>query len=84
MNYADYWMKHHPELHHKNIQKEFLTPTIVLEMLRLEQQQLQKRARHEITMISKLTILLFTIRLQVSLMDTWRGGDDLSLLRPDP
>jgi hypothetical protein len=30
MNYANYWKKHHPELHHRNIQKEFLTPTIVL------------------------------------------------------
>jgi hypothetical protein len=26
MNYADYWSKHHPELHHRNIRKEFLTP----------------------------------------------------------
>ncbi len=42
MNYADYWTKHHPELHHKNIQKEFLTPTIVIEMLRIEQQLQQK------------------------------------------
>ena len=45
MNYADYWTKHHPESHHKNIRQEFLTPTIVLEMLRLEQQQQQKAAR---------------------------------------
>ena len=26
MNYADYWTKHHPESHHKNMCKEFLTP----------------------------------------------------------
>ena len=39
MNYADYWTKHHPEAHHRNIRKEFLTPHIVLEMLRIEQQQ---------------------------------------------
>jgi hypothetical protein len=45
MNYADYWTKHHPESHHRNIQKEFLTPTIVLEMLRIEQQLQQKVAR---------------------------------------
>ena len=33
MNYADYWTKHHPESHHRNIRKEFLTPTNVIEML---------------------------------------------------
>jgi hypothetical protein len=33
MNYAGYWTKHHPELHHRNMRKEFLTPIIVLEML---------------------------------------------------
>ncbi len=36
MNYADYWTKYHPESHHR---KEFLTPTIVIEMLRIEQYQ---------------------------------------------
>jgi hypothetical protein len=41
MNYANYWTKHHPELHHSNMRKEFLTPIIVLEMLRIEQQQQQ-------------------------------------------
>ncbi len=45
MNYADYWTKHHPESHHKNVRKEFLTPTIVIEMLRIEQQQQRKAAR---------------------------------------
>jgi hypothetical protein len=44
MNYADYWKKHHPELHYRSMSKEFLTPIIVLEMLRIEQQQ-QKAAR---------------------------------------
>ncbi len=33
MDYANYWTKHHPESHHRNIQKEFLMPTIVLKML---------------------------------------------------
>ena len=42
MNYADYWTKHHPESHHRNIRKEFLTPTIVIEMLRIEQHLQQK------------------------------------------
>ena len=37
LNYADYWTKHHAATHHRNIRKEFLTPHIVLEMLRLEQ-----------------------------------------------
>jgi len=33
-------IKHHPEAHHRNILKEFLTPHIVIiEMLRIEQQQ---------------------------------------------
>ena len=37
LNYADYWTKHHPAAHHRNMRKEFLTPLVVLEMLRLEQ-----------------------------------------------
>jgi len=37
LNYADYWTKHHPAKHHQNIRKEFLTPQIVVEMLRQEQ-----------------------------------------------
>ena len=37
LNYADYWTKHHAAAHHKNVRKEFLTPHIVLEMLRIEQ-----------------------------------------------
>ena len=38
-NYAEYWTKHHPETHHKNTRKQFLTPHIILEMLQLEQEQ---------------------------------------------
>ncbi len=45
INYADYWTKHHPESHHRNIRKEFLTPTIVIKMLQIEQQLQQKVAR---------------------------------------
>ena len=37
LNYADYWTKHHAATHHQNVRKEFLTPHIVLEMLRQEQ-----------------------------------------------
>ena len=37
LNYADYWTKHHPAKHHQNIRNEFLTPQIVIEMLRQEQ-----------------------------------------------
>ena len=37
LNYADYWTKQHAALHHKNVRREFLTPHIVLEMLRVEQ-----------------------------------------------
>jgi hypothetical protein len=42
MNYANYWTKHHPEMHHRNIRKEFHMPTIVLKMLQIEQQQQQQ------------------------------------------
>jgi hypothetical protein len=37
LNYADYWTKHHPAAHHKGVRKEFITPSTVLEMLRIEQ-----------------------------------------------
>ena len=37
LNYADYWTKHHQATHHQNVRREFLTPHIVLEMLRQEQ-----------------------------------------------
>ena len=36
-NLADYWTKHHPAKHHAGIRKQFLTPLIVVEMLRLNQ-----------------------------------------------
>ena len=45
MNYADYWTKHHAAKHHQNVRKEFLTPHIVLEMLRQEQQLNMKTAK---------------------------------------
>jgi hypothetical protein len=45
MAYDNYWTKHHPESHHRNIRKEFLTPTIVIEMLQIEQ-QLQQKVAH--------------------------------------
>jgi hypothetical protein len=47
LNYADYWTKHHAGKHHRNIQKEFLTPVTVLEMLQLEQSRaLQQQSTH--------------------------------------
>ena len=36
-NKADYWTKHHSAAHHVNIRNQYLTPYIVLEMLRLNQ-----------------------------------------------
>eukprot|EP00804_Cyclotella_cryptica_P019046 CCRYP_014461-RB/>CCRYP_014461-RB protein AED:0.41 eAED:0.41 QI:0/-1/0/1/-1/1/1/0/261 len=33
-NYANYWTKHHSAKHHQHIRREFITPLIVLEMLR--------------------------------------------------
>ncbi len=44
MNYANYWAKHHPELHHRNMREEFLTPIIVLKMLQIEQHVLGRQA----------------------------------------
>jgi hypothetical protein len=38
LNYTKYWTKHHPETHHCNMRKEFITPHIVLKMLWMEQQ----------------------------------------------
>jgi hypothetical protein len=37
-NYADYWTKHHPAAHHRNMRKEFLTPIKVLMDLRKRKQ----------------------------------------------
>ena len=38
-NYADYWTKHYKDTNHANTRKQFLTQHIILEMLRIEQQQ---------------------------------------------
>ena len=37
LNYADYWTKHHPAAHHQHIRQEFVTPQLVVAMLRLSQ-----------------------------------------------
>jgi len=39
LNYADYWTTHHPAKHHQSIRRKFITPHIVVEMLRLELNQ---------------------------------------------
>ena len=44
LNYADYWTKHHPAKHHQNIRREFLTPQLAVEMLRLEQSRTAQAA----------------------------------------
>ncbi len=44
LNYTNYWTKHHPETHHRNMRKEFLTLHIILEMLWMEQQNHAARA----------------------------------------
>ncbi len=49
LNYADYWTKHHPETHHCNMQKDFLTPHIILKMLRMEQQTYAAHAAWRVT-----------------------------------
>ena len=38
LNHADYWTKHHSAAHHVNVRKEFLTPYIVIEMLRMKKE----------------------------------------------
>ena len=43
-NYADYWTKHQPAQHHQNTRKYFITPYVVLDMLRLEQDNMMAGA----------------------------------------
>eukprot|EP01082_Thalassiosira_pseudonana_P012157 g10896.t1 g10896 contig40:58240-58788(+) len=47
LNLADYWTKHHAAKHHQNIRKEFITPQIVLEMLRQRQTSNNKQQQLE-------------------------------------
>ena len=44
LNYADYWTKHHPASHHHAICQKFLTPLIILEMLRMDHINADRRA----------------------------------------
>jgi hypothetical protein len=44
LNYADYWTKHHQAKHHQNVRREFLTPYIVVEMLRQEKSRIAAAA----------------------------------------
>jgi len=44
LKYADYWTKHYAAAHHRNVRTEFLTPHIVLEMLRMEQSRVAAAA----------------------------------------
>ncbi len=44
LNYADYWTKHHTTKHHQHMRKEFITPQIVLKMLRQENETVAARA----------------------------------------
>ena len=37
--FADYWTKQHSAKHHKNIRRKFLTPYVILEMLRQEKKR---------------------------------------------
>ena len=39
-NYADHWTKHHSPSHHKNVQRDYISPLIQLEFLR------QREAQH--------------------------------------
>jgi hypothetical protein len=44
LNYADYWTKHHPTKHHQQVRKEFITPQIVIKMLRQENETVAAKA----------------------------------------
>jgi len=44
LNYADYWTKHHQAKHHQNVRRAFLTPYIVVEMLRQEKSRIAAAA----------------------------------------
>ena len=48
LNYADYWTKHYIAKHHQNVQREFLTPHIVPNMLRQEQNKTPPQQRPNI------------------------------------
>jgi len=52
LNYAGYWTKHHAAAHHRHIRKEYLTPHIVSEMLRMEQSRVAA-ARTQITSVNQ-------------------------------
>ena len=58
MNYADFWAKHHPELHHRNMRKEKnSTSHIILKMYCSHNMQL---AQHEVVLrwtLGEVTIL---------------------------
>eukprot|EP00956_Cyclotella_meneghiniana_P012673 scaffold18023_cov48-Cyclotella_meneghiniana.AAC.2 len=43
-NYADYWTKHHLPSHHVNMRKEFLTPAVVIEMLKMNKSTVARAA----------------------------------------
>ena len=44
VNYADYWTKHHQAKHHQNVRREFLTPHMVVEILRQENENANNAA----------------------------------------
>ena len=43
MNYADYWTKHHPAAHHRNMRPEFLSPPSVITELNQRKQEVSTR-----------------------------------------
>ena len=53
-NYADYWTKHHPAKHHIKTRRDFLTPMIVLEMLRLDKLRTSPLTRQPLRSATRL------------------------------
>ena len=64
-NYADYWTKHHTASHIVNVCKEFLTPFIVLKMLRINKVTTQAAWTCKYTKTQHTN-------------STWRGCDDIT------
>ena len=44
LNYTDYWKTNHPTKHHQHMRNEFITPQIVLKMLRQEKKSVAAAA----------------------------------------
>ena len=65
-NNADYWMKHHPTVHHCNVCAEFLTPEKLLELRahKFNNSDINENQTGMIKMISNLKFELLMLTMQ--------------------